>query len=215
MLVREYMKSPVITVNPETLLDDAARIMHQNRIRRLPVVDNGKLVGLITRYLLREATPPSPTPLSIWGLHYQLAKMTVQDVMISEVITVHPDTTIEETAALGEQRKIGTFPVVDNEENLVGILTATDIYHLFTQVLGLGRKGVRLHIHDVDGKQHIHHHQIMETLSRHPVDVLSTFSVLPPGTQQEDFIVHLDTEEAGAIVADLKKLGLDVDVRHH
>jgi len=215
MLIREYMKSRVITVTPDTLLNDAARIMYQNRIRRLPVVQDGKLVGLVTRNLLREATPPAPTPLSIWGLHYQLAKMTVKDVMISDVVTVTPDTTIEEAAALGEQRKIGTFPVVDNEGNLVGILTATDIYHLFTQVLGFGQRGVRLYIRDVDREKAVRHRKIMKILIRYPVDVLSAFSVLPPGAQQEDFIVHLDTIEADAIVADLKKLGLDVDVRQH
>lgn len=138
MYIRDYMKSPVITVTPDTLLDDALRTMHQNHIRRLPVVENGKLVGLVTRHGLREAMPSPLVPLSIWGIHYQLSKMKVRDVMITDVITVTPDTTIQEVAALSEQHRIGTFPVVDNKGILVGILTGTDLLHLLVQMLGFG-----------------------------------------------------------------------------
>jgi len=215
MYIREYMKSPVITVTPDTLLDDALRTMHQHHIRRLPVVDNGKLVGLVTRYRLKEAMPSSPIPLSIWGIHYQLSKMKVRDVMITDVITVTPDTTVEEASALGNEHKIGTLPVVDNKGNLVGIITGTDLYHLLTQVLGFGQKGVRLHILGLGGTKDIRQHQIMEILSKHQADVLSAFSVLLAGAQQEDFIIHLDTKKVGAIVENIKKLGPKVEAREH
>ena len=215
MYVREYMKSPVITVTPDTLLDDALRTMQQHHIRHLPVVQNGKLVGLVTRNQLREATPSSPIPLSIWGIHYQMAKMKVRDVMLTNVITVSPDNTVEEAAALGTRQGIGTLPVVDDKGNLVGILTRTDLYQLLTQVLGFGQKGVRLHILGVGDTKGIRHQQIMGILGKHQVDVLSAFSVPLPGTEQEDFIIHLDTETAEDIVEDLKKLGLKVEVREH
>lgn len=213
MYIREYMKTPVITVTPDTLLDDALKIMHEHHIRRLPVVDNGKLVGLVTRQGLREATPLSPMPLSIWGTHYQLSRMKIRDVMITDVITVTPDTTVEEAAVLGSQHKIGTLPVVDEKGNLVGIFTATDLFRLLTQVLGFGEKGMRLHI--LGSTKGIHQHQIMEILSKQQVDILSAFRVTPPGTQKEDFIIHLDTEEAEEIVGELKKLGLKVEMREH
>ena len=135
MYVSDCMERPVITVTPDTLLDDAFMTMHENHIRRLPVVDNGKLVGLVTRHGLREAIPTSVVPLSIWGIHYQLAKMKVRDVMITDVITVKLDNTIEEVAALSEKHKIGTFPVVDDRGNLVGILTNTDLLHLMVKLL--------------------------------------------------------------------------------
>jgi acetoin utilization protein AcuB len=140
MYAREYMKSPVITVTPDTLLDEALKTMHQNRIRRLPVVDKGKLVGLVTRHRLREAMPSSAVPLSIWGIHYQLSKMKVRDVMITDVVSITPDTTIAEAAALSEKRQIGTFPVVDNAGNLVGILTNTDLLHILVKTLDLDQK---------------------------------------------------------------------------
>ena len=216
MYIREYMVTPVITVTPDTLIDDALRTMHQHHIRRLPVVDNGKLVGLITRHRLREAVPFSATPLSIWGTHYQLSKMKVRDVMITDVITVTPDTTIEEASALVEKHKIGTLPVIDERKNVVGIITRTDLLHLMAQVLGFGQKGVRLHILGCSGgTEGVCHRRIMEVLSKHPIEILSAFPVKLADTEQEDFIVHMDTEDAEPIVNELKKLGLEVEVRKH
>ena len=216
MYVREYMVTPVITVTPDTLIDDALRIMHQHHIRRLPVVDRGKLVGLVTRNGLREAVPSSAVPLSIWGTHYQLSKLKLRDVMITDVVTVTPDTTIEEAAVLGQQHKIGTLPVVDEKGILVGIITGTDLLRLLAQVLGFGQKGVRLHIFGCPGGTgEVHHRRIMEMLSKHPVEILSAFPVKLTDTDREDFIVHLDTEDAGTIVDELKKLGFEVEVRKH
>jgi len=129
------MKKPVITVTPDTLLDDALMTMHENHIRRLPVIDDGKLVGLVTRHGVREAIPETVVPLSIWGIHYQLSKMKVRDVMITDVVTVKLDNTIEEVAILSEEHKIGTFPVVDDRGNLVGIITNTDLLHVMVKLL--------------------------------------------------------------------------------
>lgn len=216
MYVREYMVTPVITATPDTLIDDALRLMHQNNIRRLPIVDRGKLVGLVTRQGLREATPSVPMPLSIWGTHYQLSKLKVRDAMITDMVTVTPDTTIEEATVLVQQRKIGTLPVVDEKGILAGIITGTDLLRLLAQVLGFGKKGVRLHIFGYSGGTGgVHHRRVMEVLSKHPVEILSAFPVKLTDTEREDFIVHLDTEDAGTIVDDLKKLGFEVEVRKH
>lgn len=211
MYIREYMKSPVITVAPNTLLDEALRLMHEKKVRRLPVVEGGKLIGLVTRRGLMEATPESPLPLSIWGAHYQLSRMKVRDIMITDLVTVTPDNTVEEATTIAERKKIGTLPVIDKTGNLVGILTVTDLHHLLTQVMGFGQSGVRLHIHDL-GKTL--HRQILRTMSDFPVDILSAFSV-PLASGQEDFIVHLDTEEAEPIAEELKKLDLNVEIRKH
>ena len=90
MNVRDCMKSPVFTVTPDTLIDNAMETMREKHVSRLPVVENGKLVGLVTRNIIKEATPSTPTPLTLWGLHYQLSRMKVRDVMITDVIVVHP-----------------------------------------------------------------------------------------------------------------------------
>ena len=213
MYVHEHMKIPVITVKPDALLDDALRTMYEHHIRRLPVVDNEKLVGLVTRHGLREALPSSAIPLSIWGIHYQLSKMKVRDVMITDVITVTTDSTVEEAVALTEKHKIGTLPVVDKTGNLVGIITSTDLLHLLAQLLGFEQKGARLHI--ISCSALTCHGQIMEILGNHKVKVFSAFSVPLANTQQEDFIIHMEKEKVNVVTEDLKKLGLEVDVREH
>jgi len=135
MNVRDCMKSPVITVTPDTLIDNAMETMREKHVRRLPVVEDGRLVGLVTRKIIKEATPSTPTPLTLWGLHYQLSCMKVRDVMITDVIVVHPDDTIKEVLTLSEKHRIGTFPVVDDNGNLVGILTSTDLLHIMAKLL--------------------------------------------------------------------------------
>jgi len=135
MNVRDYMKSPVFTVTPDTLIFNAMETMREKHVRRLPVVENGKLVGLVTRNIIREATPSPSTALTLWGLHYQLSCMKVRDVMITDVIVVHPDDTIKEVLAISEKHRIGTFPVVDANGNLVGILTNTDLLHIMAKLL--------------------------------------------------------------------------------
>jgi len=135
MNVRDCMQSPVITVTPDTLIDNAMETMREKHVRRLPVVENGKLVGLVTRKTISEATPSPSTALTLWGLHYQLSCMKVRDVMITDVIVVHPDDTIKEVVAISEKHRIGTFPVVDANGNLVGILTNTDLLHIMAKLL--------------------------------------------------------------------------------
>ena len=135
MKVRDYMKSPVFTVTPDTLIDNALGTMHEKHVRRLPVAKNGKLVGLVTRNMIAEAMPPSPAPLTLWGIHYELSRMKVRDVIITDVIVVHPDDTIKEALTLSEKHRIGTLPVVDDNGSLVGILTSTDLVHVAAKLL--------------------------------------------------------------------------------
>ena len=135
MKVRDYMKSPVFAVTPDTLIDNALETMREKHVRRLPVVEDGKLVGLVTRNIIAEAMPRSPAPLTLWGIHYALSCMKVRDVMITDVIVVHPDDTIKEVINLSEKRQIGTFPVVDENRNLVGILTNTDLLHIMAKLV--------------------------------------------------------------------------------
>ena len=105
-----------ITVTSDTMIQDAEKIMRDNKIRRLPVVDKGKLVGIITKDKLREVTPSPVTSLSVWELNYLLAKMKVKDVMERKLFTVTPDTTVEQAVSEAQQRGIGTMLVVDKNK---------------------------------------------------------------------------------------------------
>ncbi len=137
MFVAKRMTANPITVGPETSVMDAAELMHTKKIRRLPVVENGKLRGIVTDRDLREVGPSPATSLSVHELNYLLAKMKISDVMTKNVLTVNVGATIEEAALLMYNHKIGGIVVVDDAEQVVGIITETDIFKLFVDVMGL------------------------------------------------------------------------------
>jgi len=117
--------------------------MRENKIRRLPVVERGKLVGIVTERDLLYATPSPATTLSIQEMHYVLSKLPVREVMSSPVITVTEDTPLEEAARLMADNKIGGLPVVRDGE-LVGIITESDIFKIFMEMLAAREEGVRI-----------------------------------------------------------------------
>ena len=119
MRTKDLMTKNPITVDSETLVLDAQRIMKENNIRRLPIVDKGKLVGIITQHDLLEAAPSPATSLSIHELNYLLSKMKVKEIMKKNPVTLTPDTPFEEALRIGQEKKIGSFPVVDNGKLVV------------------------------------------------------------------------------------------------
>ena len=139
MFVKYWMKSDPVTVSEETLLIDAKKIMRNHKIRRLPVLKGDKLIGIVTLSGLREAQPSKATSLSIHELNYLLAKMTVGEIMTRKVVTCPPDMTMEKAAVLGTKYRVGALPVVENNR-LVGIITESDIYRAFLQMLGATHK---------------------------------------------------------------------------
>jgi CBS domain-containing protein len=130
--VREWMSPNPITITPKTSLGAANRLMKENNIRRLPVVQDGKLVGIVTLGDLREASPSDATSLSIFEIHYLLAKLTVEDIMTRDPVTVSPDTTVYDAAQLMLENKIGGLPVVE-EGHVVGVITESDIFRMVVQ----------------------------------------------------------------------------------
>lgn len=144
MLVGERMSHPIITVSPKTAMQDALKLMKDEKIRRLPVVDSrGKLIGIVTESDLLQASPSDVTSLNVWELNYMLSKITVEKIMSRDVITVHTDTPLEEAARIMVDSKIGGIPVVKNGD-VVGIITETDLFKIFLELLGARESGVRL-----------------------------------------------------------------------
>jgi CBS domain-containing protein len=130
ILVRDWMASPVQIVHTDTPVSDAYNIMMQRGIRRLPVVENGRLVGIVTLGDLREARPSPATSLSIYELNYLLAKLTVGQVMTHNPFTVTPNTPVIVAARTMLTRKVGGLPVVDEEQRPIGIITESDIFRM-------------------------------------------------------------------------------------
>lgn len=131
--VKEWMTEPVITVEPRTTISRAHQMMKEHGIRRLPVVDQGKLVGIITVGDVREASPSDATSLSIWELNYLWAQLTVEKVMSRRVLTVKADDAIVDAAQVMLDQKVSGLPVVDESGTLVGILTESDIFRMLVK----------------------------------------------------------------------------------
>ncbi|MCB0034933.1 MAG: CBS domain-containing protein, partial [Anaerolineales bacterium] len=107
-----------------------------HKIRRLPVVnDANQLIGIVTRGDVRGASPSPATSLNVWELNYLLAKLHVSEFMTRNVLTVHPDTTIVDTAKLMMEKKVSGLPVVDNKNELVGIITESDLFRVMVTML--------------------------------------------------------------------------------
>ncbi len=143
MFVGERMSHPVISLSPETPIHDALALFKKEHIRRAPVVKDGKLVGIISETDLLNASPSPVSSLSIWEMNYLLSKVTIKQVMTKKVITVSEDTPIEEAARIMADNKIGGLPVLRGSK-VVGIITETDLFKIFLELMGARNKGVRV-----------------------------------------------------------------------
>jgi len=129
-LVKDWMSTEVITAGPNTTLPEAHQLMVNEEIRRLPVVKNGRLVGIVTLGDVRGAEPSPATSLSIWELNYLLAKLALSQIMTADPITIAPTATIGEAARLMLENRVSGLPVVDEAGDLVGIITESDIFSM-------------------------------------------------------------------------------------
>ena len=152
MLVRNWMAKDVITIEADESMAKAGRLMKENKISRLPVTQNGKLVGIVTNGDIRRASASDATSLEIHELLYLLSKITIGSIMTPDPITVPPDYTIEEVAEILRERGISGVPVVD-DGRLVGMITKNDLFNVIVSLTGFGKKGMQfaLRIEDRPG----------------------------------------------------------------
>jgi acetoin utilization protein AcuB len=134
ILVKDLMTRDVITIAPDTSLAEAHHLMKSYGVRRLPVVDRGELIGIVTRGDIRGAEPSTATTLSIWEINYLLAKTTVRDIMTPRPLTVQQSATVREAAKLMLDKKISGLPVLDMAGNVIGIVTESDIFRMIAQM---------------------------------------------------------------------------------
>jgi len=137
------MSHPVITISADLPIIEAVNLMRREHIRRTPVIKDGKLVGIVSDQDLLNASPSPATSLSIWEMNYLLSKITVEDVMTPDVLTIQTDTPIEEAARIMVDNKIGGLPVM-KEDRVVGVITETDIFKIFLELMGARDHGVRI-----------------------------------------------------------------------
>ncbi len=130
ILVSEWMTTNVKTVTPDTPISTAHKIMKDLKIRRLPVLEGTKLVGIITLGDVREASPSDATSLSIWELNYLWAQLTVDKVMTHHTLVISPSDLVIDAAKVMLDNKVSGLPVVDEHGRLVGILTESDVFKM-------------------------------------------------------------------------------------
>jgi acetoin utilization protein AcuB len=143
MFVGERMSRPVISVSADDPINDVVIMFKKEHIRRAPVMKDGKLVGIVSEGNLLNAAPSSATTLSVWEMNYLISKVKVKNVMTKKVITVSKDTPIEEAARIMADNKIGGLPVVDGDK-VVGMITETDLFKVFLELMGARDKGTRV-----------------------------------------------------------------------
>ena len=151
MFVANRMTKNPTVVTPDTGIDTAARLMKKGRFRRLPVVEEGKLVGFLNDKDIMRVSPSPATTLSRYEVTTLLSKLKVADIMQKNVISVGEDATIEEAALLMYKEKIGGLPVVSNVGAAVGVITESDIFNTFVDVMALEQGRTRLTI-DVEDR---------------------------------------------------------------
>jgi len=143
MLVGERMSKPVITISPDMPIAEALNMMKVEKVRRFPVVKEGKLLGVVSDKDLLNASPSPVSTLSIWEMNYLLNKITVSEVMVKNVLSVTEDTPIEQAARIMADNKIGGLPVM-RDGGVVGMITETDLFKMFLELLGAREMGIRV-----------------------------------------------------------------------
>lgn len=143
LLVENWMNPKVITVAADDSMLDATRLLKENNIRRLPVLEKGKLVGIITDRDLKRASPSDATTLEAHELLYLIANIKVREIMTKNPITVPYNYTIEEAAEILLQAKISGMPVVDKDGDVIGMITQSDLFKVLISLTGVGKKGVQ------------------------------------------------------------------------
>ncbi|MGX7074595.1 CBS domain-containing protein [Globicatella sanguinis] len=140
MYVKNYMTTNLILIGPEASMIDANDLMKQHNINRLPVVENERLVGLITRSIIAENSPSGATSLSKFELNYLLDKTKVKDIMEKQVIQISPNHLLEEAAVIMRNSNIGVLVVSENNQ-IKGIITDKDIFRAFADISGYNIPG--------------------------------------------------------------------------
>jgi acetoin utilization protein AcuB len=207
-LVRERMSNQPVTITDQTPITEALRVMRQHQVRRLPVLNAaGDLVGIVSEKDLLYASPSPATSLSIYEMHYMLSRLLVSELMTREIITVAPDVPLEEAARIMADNKIGGLPVVENAK-LVGIITETDIFKVFLEMLGARDKGLRITVEIPEQKGEMA--RITAAIARLGGNILALGSFLGDDPTTALVTVKVDEISAEDLEAAMRELDLEI-----
>jgi acetoin utilization protein AcuB len=208
MLVKDRMTPQPITIAPDDSVAEAFRIIRENKVSYLPVVDKkDKLVGIVTQMDLQRASPSLATTLSIFEANYLLANLKVKEVMSSPPITVSDMTPIEEAAAVMVKNGIGCLPVMHSDK-VVGVITETDIFKAFVEILGSGEAVLRVTLRAPDVPGELARMTSLIARLGGNLFAVASFRGADPGYVY--FTFRLEGVEEDVLVPALKELGEEV-----
>lgn len=206
MLVKDRMSKPPITVRQDVDVETALRLMHSEDIRRLPVVDKqGKMVGIVSELDLLKVSPSPATSLSVYEIPYLLSKIKMKDVMTRDVVSVAEDTTLEEAARVMSDNKIGGLPVMRGDK-VVGIITETDLFKTFLEMLGARQEGVRVSMYVPEAEGQLA--KITGKISEMGINIVALSTIM--GEDPSEYLVTIRVDEGAdeeALVAAMEEMG--------
>ncbi len=143
MLVKNWMSKPVVTINANDAMNDAIKLLKKHNINMLPVMEKGKLVGIVTDRDLKRASASDATTLEIHELLFLLSNIKIKEIMTKKPITVPFDYTIEETAEVLLRHNISGVPVDDHYGDIVGVITKNDLFKIIISMTGEKKRGIQ------------------------------------------------------------------------
>lgn len=207
MFVAKRMTGNPVTVTPDTSVAEARDLLIKNKFRRLPVLQDGKLLGIITDRDLREVAPSPATTLSIYEANYLLSKILVRDIMKKKVLTIYADATIEEAALIMYREKIGGLVVIDINNTVVGIITETDIFKSFVDVMGLAEGKTRITIGGANKVGVLH--EITGVFQELNINI-GSMVIMATSEEQAELIIRADVADMGPLTQKLGEQGYPV-----
>ena len=191
MLVKNWMSKNVVSIDVNNSMRDAMRLLKKHGIRMLPVMKKGKLVGIVTDRDLKKASASDATSLEGHELLYLLEKIEVKDLMTKDPITVPPDYTAEETAQVLLENKISGTPVIDDNGQVVGAITQTDLFRVLISLTGVGNGGIQFGFQVEDKPGSIKEvADIIREFRGRMVSILTSYDDVPDGYRKVYIRMH-------------------------
>lgn len=207
MSVADFMTQDLVTVTPDVRINDAVDLMRDHQIHRLPVVDNGRLVGLVTQGIIEAAMPSKATSLSVYEMNYLLNKTTVQDVMEKSVLTIAPNASLEDAIFKMRRYNIGVLPVLDPQGHLQGIITNNDIFDAFLDLAGYNAGGTEVAV-KIDKDEVGFLAKLGTALAQHDYNILTL--VVNRQKDDQEVQIHVATKDVAGVQAAIEAAGFHV-----
>ena len=202
MYVRSRMTVNPFTIAPDTMIADALELMREKNINRVPVVKDGKLVGIVTERKVMEVSPSSATSLSVFEVNYLLSKTKVEQVMTKKVVTVSPDDLLEVAALKMRDNNVGGLPVVENGK-VVGIITESNIFDAFIEIMGFREQGSRNSILIQEDRPGVLA-EMAKTIAACNINITRL------AIYHDEIVLRVDTKEPEQLIQSLQEKGFQI-----